>query len=365
MKPAPQKFGAAEIPVAEKSAGLRKVDYLATAARDVGRRLNKTDTFGLTVESDDGTSATQGRAVSMRFKAAAVAGNNLEMLLEHGLVNSDGTVIDPRDDLADDIPLKNKSTLHPYRAILVCNPESSRALVAVEARGNSCPIVSVIRGLNKCSTDNWRLRVVAHAVGEAAMLKFIEEASVKRVNFDKYDFETDGARDKREVAMSVYTGIEDAVVKEAAAGWVKRGFTKIRNSMADKEAESANADIEPAKRTRMSREERAEARRVASEAKRAAQETRVLDNREYAAEAAREVRDAIYLGSAEDVSIDFNGVGVEFVRGTENRTVTPSSVFRRYTYWLGAGFVTTEKFNLEAEKTARGLLPLVQGLTLD
>src|SRR3546814_7869350 len=52
MKPAPQKFGVAEIPVAEKSAGLRKVDYLATAARDVGRRLNKTDTFGLTVESD-------------------------------------------------------------------------------------------------------------------------------------------------------------------------------------------------------------------------------------------------------------------------------------------------------------------------
>ncbi|MGF0312490.1 hypothetical protein [Rhodococcus sp. IEGM1428] len=363
MKHSAQKFGSAEIPIADKSAGMRQVHYPTAAAKDINRRLNKTDTFGLTTESDDGTTATQGRAVSMRFKHAVVSGDNLEMLLEHGLVNADGTVIDPQDDAADDIPLKNKSTLHPYRAILVCQPDSTRALVAVEARGNSCPIVSVIRGLNKCSEDNWRLRVVAHAVGEAAMLQFIKEASVKRVDFDKHDFEADGARERREVAMSVFTGIEGETVKAAAADWINQAFVKIRATVADKEAEFANADSSST--IKMSGKDRAEARKAAKAAKRDARAGVTADRREYAAQAARRVRQAIYLGPAEDVSIEFNGVGVEFVRGTEVRTVTPASVFKRYTYWLGNGYVPTAKFNYEAEKTARELLPLVQGLTLD
>ncbi|WP_141216821.1 hypothetical protein [Rhodococcoides fascians] len=373
MKHQLQKFGAAEIPLADGSSGSKVIDYRTTAASDATAAIGRAATFGLTQETESGTGPAHGRAASMRFSGAEVVNDAVRLHLEHGVLNLDGTVIDPRDETAVDVPLRDKSTLHPYRAVLIAERDATRGLLAVETRGQSCPIVSVVRGLNHFSKDKWRLRVRAHLAGEAAMLKFIRSASIDRVQFEKFGFDGDGAKQRREVSMSVYTSLEGELIREQALEWVRDGYQRVRSRLGDPEVEAANSDEAPTETQsqppKRSREEWNAERKAVSRAKREQKVREARDARKaktvIEAEAADELRRAIFVNRDEDVRIEFNSVGVEMSNGEESRTINPTSDFNRYTYPLGRSVVSDDVFWIKAEATARELLPLLAGLDLD
>ena len=204
------QFGAAQLPFAKTEDtgeaigdAVREVDYIAEAQRDVTGAVKRTHNFGL-VRGDDDESAAAAKGASIRFVSAdREEDGSLRLKFEYGVRHADGTLIDPDDPEAPDISLKDKSTLHPYRATLITRPDLTRGLLAVETRGRSCPMASVIRGLNKVSVGGWRLHAISHLAGEAAMIAFITQSQIKQVNFDQWSYEADGARIRREVAMAV------------------------------------------------------------------------------------------------------------------------------------------------------------------
>jgi hypothetical protein len=113
-------------------------------------------------------------------------------------MNADGKLlVDGRD-----VEMKDKPTLHPYRATLLAETHGTIGLLAVEVRGRSCPSDAVIRGLKSCSEVPWRLQVLGHLAGEAAMMAFIRNAAIKHVVFDRWTYDDDGQRKRADLSMS-------------------------------------------------------------------------------------------------------------------------------------------------------------------
>lgn len=369
-----QKFGAAQVPATKKaddgsdeviSDAVREVDFIEEACRDVNASANRTQNFGLS-KTDDDEGATAAKGASIRFVKAErdANGGALRMKFEFGLRHADGTLIDPDDPEAGDVPLRNKSTLHPFRATLVTDPTTIRGLLAVETRGRACPMASVVRGMNAVSERNLRLRAISHLAGEAAMIDFITQAEIKRVEFDRWSYQADGARDRREVAMSVLTDIEGEKVKQRLIQWARDYFGFQKDHVTEREVEIANlADM-----SQMSAEEKAEVRRrrreeLQAEKTRARVERR-LAGRQIVQNEAAALREAIFAIRAEAVDIDFTDVSVEVDNGGASKTFNPLSDFGRFTYGIGDKYPSDQVFYSMAEATATSLLGLVQGLQL-
>lgn len=369
-----QKFGAVQLPVTKKAGdgseevvgdAIREVDFIKEADRDVNASANRTQNFGLT-KSDDDEGATAAKGASIRFVKAErdADGGALRVKFEFGLRHADGTLIDPENPDAEDVPLHNKSTLHPFRATLVTNPTMTRGLLAVETRGRACPMASVVRGMNAVSEQNLRLRAISHLAGEAAMLDFIAQAEIKRVAFDRWSYQADGARDRREVAMSVLTDIEGEKVKQRLIQWARDYYGYQKDHVTEKEVELANLpDV-----SQMTKEDKAEARRKRREELRVekarARIERRLQGRQIVQGEAAVLREAVFADRAEAVDIDFTDVSVEVDNGGASKTFNPLSDFGRFTYGIGDKYPSDQVFYSTAEATATNLLDLVQGLQL-
>jgi hypothetical protein len=364
-------FGAAQLPFRpdddadDTSAdAVREVDYIGAAKRDVTAAANRTYNFGLT-KGDDDESAAAAQGTSIRFLSAdREEGGSLRLRFEYGVRHADGTLIDPDDPQAVDIALKGKSTLHPYRATLITRPDLTRGLLAVESRGRSCPMPSVVRGLNAVSVDGWRLRPISHLAGEAAMINFITQSEVKRVSFDRWSYEADGARDRHEVSMAVLTQIEGEAVKSRVIQWAREYFGFLKEHVTEKEVEEANLpDM-----TNMSTEERKEVRRQARERLRAekvrARVERRISGRKVAHSEADVLKQTVFANREGDVDIEFTDVSVQLDNHGASKTYNPLSDFGRFTYGISDQYPSDQVFYSAAEGTALDLLDQVQGLQL-
>ncbi|WP_094287290.1 hypothetical protein [Mycobacterium lehmannii] len=366
-------FGAAQLPykkegddVDETSTdAVREVDYIAAARRDVTAAAHRIHNFGLT-RGDDDESAAAAQGTSIRFLSADRDENgSLRLRFEFGVRHADGTLIDPEDPDTADIALRGKSTLHPFRATLITRPDLTRGLLAVEARGRSCPMSSVIRGLNGVSEDNWRLRPISHLAGEAAMITFIGQSEVKRVSFDQWSYEADGARDRKEVSMAVLTEIEGEAVKERVKRWAREYFGFLKEHVTEKEVEEANLPDMSKMSTEEKKEVRRQIRQKLEEEKRRARIQRRLTGRKVAHEEADVLKQTVFANREGDVDIDFTDVSVELDNHGASKTYNPLSDFGRFTYGISDRYPSDEEFYSSAEGTALDLLDQVQGLQLN
>lgn len=372
-----QEFGRAMIPIQEvdeasgkrRSAGDRSINYIQAAAADVAADVTadsrNTHSFGMGAGAEDDDSGTDSRGFSMRFWSAEPSGTNLRIKFEHGLRHADGTLIDPEDPTAPDVRLKNKSTLHPYRASLVVRPELRRGLLVVEARGRSCPMVSVVRGLNDVNSEGLRLRVMAHLADEAAFLDYIRNSEVRQINFDRWHYDSDGARDRREVSMGVMTAIESGSALEAAAQWCRDYFGLQKRLNAETEVDLANrpdmSNLSPDDRQIAKARARADAKRAKAEAK----AERRRNRRQTAETEANRLKQVVFANRKEDVSIDFNDVSLDLFNDGASKRISPTADFRRLTYGISETLPSDGRFWEAAEGTATSLLGEVQDLPLD
>jgi len=367
------EFGGALIPIEEvddetgkrRSAGDRTVNYIDVATTGVNNHLGTTHSFGKARSVEDDESGADSRGFSMRFRSAEPSGSNLHLKFEHGLRHADGLLIDPDDPTAPDVHLKNKSTLHPYRATLVVKPELRRGLLAVEARGRSCPMVSVVRGLNEVNGEGLRLRVIAHLADEAAFLDYIRHSEVRQVNFDRWAYDDDGARDRREVSMGVMTHIETRTVLEAAVQWCKDYFGLQKRTGTQGDVEMANeldfSQLKPDERQAARAKAKADARKAKAEAK----TTRDRTRRATAETEADKLRQTVFANRKEDVSIEFTDVSVDLFNDGAAKRISPTSDFRRLTYGISETLPSDDRFWEAAEATASSLLGEVQDLPLE
>ena len=360
-------FGRAELPVADSKDAKRVVDYRTAALADVGAALNRVYSFGLAKDTADDEGPVAARGMSMLFESAELVNDCVRLTLQHGLINSDGNLVDPVDPDAPPTSLKNKSTIHPYRATLVTRPEFQRALLVVETRGRACPIISVVRGLNSISVDGWRLQIVGHLAGEAAMLAYIRRANIKQVAFDKWVYEDDGPRGRREMSFAVRADLEGQLVRDKVIQWAKDYFGFQRDHTVDDEIQLANAldsdsvkELSAEERRELRQKQRAEVKAAKAKAKAIQRATK----HERSAGAAAEMKQAVFTNRVEEVDVDFNAVSVELDDGSVQRTFTPTSDFRKFTYGLGYGLVSDTRFFTTAEATAVNLLTDVQDLQI-
>lgn len=345
-----QKNGDSEFPA---------VDYRDIAVSDVKERVGKIYSFGIGYESGEDAHAGEVSGTSMRFTEATRIGDRVRLKLEHGVMNADGILVDPREEDSAGETLRGKSTLHNYRACLVAKEDSKRAVVAVEARGRSCPIESVLKGLHKASSVPWRLRPLGHVAGQAVMEEFIRTARIGRVQFDKWSYSDDGARERREVSMSVLTNVEGETVRDHVLTWMRSYFGF------EPEPWPTKAQVEQlaASRTNAPKPSRKEKAAARKELNAEVRKARAEGKRDTAMHEAQSVKEDIFVDQV--VDIDFNDVGVELSNGDVSRTVRPTTDFRRFTYALGHTAPTDDAFFRAAEATAASLLSLVQDLRLD
>lgn len=226
-------------------------------------------------------------------------------------------------------------------------------------------MVSVVRGLNEVNPDGLKLRVMAHLADEAAFLDYIRNSAVSQVNFDRWAYDADGAKDRREVSMGVMTAIETKTVIEAATQWCRDYFGFQKRASTQSEVEMANA-IDMSKLTveeRKAARDQARAEARAAEAK--AKDERRLEKRQTAAAAAAQLKKAIFASRKDSVSIDFTDVSVELFNEGASKTIGPTSDFRRLTYGISDSWPSDDRFYEMAEATAFKLLAEVQDLPLN
>lgn len=365
------EFGSALVPITEVDANGKKitsrsrsVDYIKAAEQDVKSKINRTYSFGMAKGADDG-SAAAARGFSMRFQAAEVLNSNLRLKFRHGLRHSDGVLIDPDDPSEPDVPMKNKSTLHPFRATLIARPTSRRALLVVEARGNSCPMVSVVRGLNQINSEGLRLRVMAHLADEAAFIDYIQHSEVKRLTFDKWDYDNDGARSRREVSMGLLAEMERGPILEAAMRWCREYFGFQKQYKVQNDVQLANMVDTSSLTTEDRKALRAQLRAEEKAAAKAAQILRNQNKEARAATEAKALKTAVFANRNDSVSIDFNDVSVDLSNDGAPKKIGPLSDFRRLTYAISDTWPSDERFWKAAEETASKLFVGVQDLPLN
>ncbi|AQA03902.1 hypothetical protein BVC93_17350 [Mycobacterium sp. MS1601] len=361
----PQPFGEAKRPVVDDdgkpTGAVHQFDYRDVVISDVLKHAMTVFPFGKTTEEEaDETGPAQAKGMAVRFLGAVNAGDTIRIAFEHGVMNSDGTLIVD----GEDVSMKDRPTLHPYRATLLAETRGTIALLAVEVRGRSCPSDGIIRGLKECSDVPWRLQVLGNLAGEYAMMAFIQAATVKRVVFDRWTFDDDGQRNRNDVSMSVAPDGVD--VKSRVAEWAENFFEGFPGVGRAARIEVPDRDAEG---KRLSRKQMTAARKQARAEQKAAEAQAKAERRSTAAtrtqEATDSLRQDIFVNRDERVEVDFNDVAVELDDGTHQRKITPTTDFSRFTYVVGNSYVGDDKFYDQAEGTLRELLPSIRNLPLD
>lgn len=358
-----QHFGEAKRPVlgedGKPTSGSYQSDYRDTVVADVEGAAGRALTFGISEDDDDETGAAQAKGVAIRFIGAKRSGDLVQFKFEQGVRNADGTLL---VEGSDDIDLKDKPTLHPYRALLLAGDKEVRALLAVEVRGRSCPVEAVIRGLRQSSDVPWRLQVLGHLAGEAAMKEFIRNAAVGRVVFDRYTYADDGAKSQHDVSMSVTA--EGVDVKSEVSSWADSFFERRRRNI-DPDPELPTVDANGRKFTKKQLSAARKQIQQERKAERAAAERTRRENAQTTSEAAAAgLKQEIFVSRDEVVGVEFTDVAVELDDGVIKKRITPKTDFGRFTYVLGRGSVSDDAFFTSSEKTLRGLFGAVQSLNL-
>lgn len=351
LKQDPLEFGAAARPIVSEDGtvadGKHVYDYRNAMVAEVESHLGRAHSFGGGTD-DDETGPAQGRSTTIRFHGAKRSEDYVYLTFEHGVTNADGTLLDG----AAVIDMKDKPTLHPYRALLYAPAKTKVGLLAVETRGRTCPHLAVVRGLKNCSEVPWRLQVLGHLAGEAAMLAFLRRASVNHVVFDRWTYDDAGARDHRDVSMTVAASGVDAQLKQSVAGWASAQFRRV--AAARKESRISYVDDEgnevPAKEIRAQR-------KAAKEAVRSA----VVDGGpERTRKAVDSLKQDVFVSRGETVEVGFNDVGVEVSDRERTMMVTPHTDFTKFTYPLGRSRPEDEAFFNRVEATVVELHPAVE-----
>ncbi|MGV0738178.1 hypothetical protein ABQF35_14545 [Mycobacterium syngnathidarum] len=358
-----QLFGEAKRPVVDDkgrpTGAVHQYDYRDVVVADVDAHSMRVYPFGIPESEDDETGPAQAKGMAIRFVKAKRTDDTVRIDFEQGVMNADGTLIVD----GQDVGMKNKPTLHPYRASLLAETKGTVALLAVEVRGRSCPSEAVIRGLKSCSEVPWRLQVLGNLAGEAAMMAFLRNAEVKRVVFDRWSFDDDSQRNRNEVSMSVTADGVD--VRSRVLEWADSFFEKFpgvhRASSINVPEYGADGKKLPRKEVAAARK-REKAERKAAEAAAKAESQRTATTRTQAATDA--LRQDIFVSRHETVEIDFNTVAVDLDDGTHHRKITPTTDFSKFTYVVGKGYVPDDTFYDQAENTLRELLPSVRTLPL-
>jgi hypothetical protein len=358
-----QLFGEAKRAAVDENGKLTGVvhqfDYRDVVIADVDANRMRIRPFGLSESDDDDTGPAQATGMAIRFTDAEKTDDTVRFWFEQGVMNADGTLIVD----GQDVPMKDKPTLHPYRATLLAETKGVIALLAVEARGRSCPSLAVIRGLKASSDVPWRLQVLGDLAGEAAMMAFIRNADVKRVVFDRWTFDDDNQRKTNDVSMSVTTHGVD--VRSRVVEWAEGFFEKFPGVHRAQKIEVPEVDEQG---NRLSRKQMSDARQTAKAERRAEEAAAKVERQQSAASRTQAATDAlrqdIFVSRHETVNVEFNAVAVDLDDGNHHQKVTPTTDFSKFTYVLGRGYVSDDTFYDQAEKTLRELLPSIRTLPL-
>jgi hypothetical protein len=360
-----QPFGEAKraaVDEAGKPTGvIHQFDYRDGVIADVEAQRMRLHPFGVseTEDDDDDTGPAQSKGTAIRFADAKKTDDTVRFWFEQGVMNADGTLIVD----GQDVPMKDKPTLHPYRATLLAETKGVVALLAVEVRGNSCPSKAVIRGLKACSEVPWRLQVLGDLAGEAAMMAFLRGAAVKRVVFDRWTFDDDGQRKVNDVSMSVTAQGVD--VRSRVVEWAEGFFEKFPGVHRAPPIAVPEVDEQG---HRLSRRQLSDARKRAKGERKAQEAAAKVERRQSAATrtqaAADALRQDIFVSRHETVDVEFNAVAVDLEDDNQRRKITPTTDFSKFNYVLGEGYVSDSAFYDQAEKTLRDLLPSIRPLPL-
>lgn len=361
----PQLFGEAKRPVVDDdgkpTGAVNQFDYRDVVVADVRANKGTVFPFGKTTEEESQeTGPAQAKGMAVRFLDATCVADTVRIAFEHGVMNSDGTLIVD----GQDVSMKDRPTLHPYRATLLAETKGTIALLAVEVRGRSCPSDGIIRGLKQCSDVPWRLQVLGNLASEYAMMAFIEAASVNRVVFDRWTYDDDAQRKRNDVSMSVTADGVD--VKSQVRVWAEDFFQRFPGVGRPARVEVPDRDSDGNKLSRkqiVAARKRARAEQRAAEAQ--AKEERRATAMTRTQEATECLRQDIFVSRDVTVEVDFNDVAVELDDGTHQRKITPTTDFSRFTYVMGNSYVDDDKFYDRAEGTLRELLPSIRNLPLD
>lgn len=359
-----RKFGAAERAIVDEATGkvtdaAHVVDYRDVLVSDICAHSGTAHSFGISDGEDQETGPAQARGMAIRFVKAERTDDLVTLRFEQGVRNVDGTLLVEGEP---DVQLKNKPTLHPYRALLLAGHETTRALLAIEVRGRSCPIDAVVRGLKACSDVPWRLQVLGHLAGEAAMMEFIRNAQIDRVVFDRWSYDNDGQRSRHDVSMAVTADGVD--VRSKIVEWAEEFYSRMRGR-SPQEIEVSEVDENG---RRLTRKELAAARKKAKAERKAAQAAAEVARRQDARirshSAAEDLRQDIFVSRTDVVEVDFSDVAVELDDGVHKKKITPTTDFSKFTYVIGRGYVSDDVFFKRAEQTLRSLQPAVDPLPL-
>lgn len=259
-------------------------------------------------DNEDGDDGLAERRVSCtRFQdGAARVRNTVRLHFDFGPVHLEGLAVDPQG-VRQDFALAGSAINFPYRAALITADGLPRAILAVEVRGRTCPVSSVIRAV-RTVTGGWRLRTHANVADRGAWDRFIGQANIDRVELTEWTYDNDGAARQQRAALWLKVDQEAQAPIDRLRDWARRRL----------EGETLDSA--------------AEAQAISDE----------------------------FVGV--DIDIDFNDVAVHAQSGGQSRTLRPGSDYRRFTYELGIAAVSDQVFFNQAEQTATALLESVQAV---
>lgn len=293
------------------TAGTKKFDpinYLDVITHAVESRGAAPFAFGKKVAEDNEEAATVvGHVIRWEpLKPPKNLGNAVRFWFEAGPTSDDGVVVDPSG--GTDIDLNGKATLHHYRASLIVGPGCNYGILAVEVRGRSCPRDQLVRALKETTDQPWRLKIRNGVANKAAVLQFIENATIRSVTFTEFAYDVAGnkkAPQRKQLRIDELSGkaLDWKKVRAKVTGWFDGSGTN--------NSKDAATDLKA-------------------------------------------------LVVTDEVGIPFDDVAVQLEDGEARRTFRPSSDYSNFSYDLGPKIVADETFFEQCESAAKGLLLDIQ-----
>lgn len=305
-----QPFEAAQARKPEDGPKPSVVDYRDTAVAYVTSHTDETSNIGVpdkVAAGDDAEEAGQSKGSSTRLLTSERVGDAVRFWYSSGPINWDGISADPTG-ATEDVQLKGRSTLHDYRATLVTQPGATRAILVVEVRGRSCPYGPLIRALARWSPVPWRIKVHENVADSAAVDDFIARGEIQHVDLTEWIFDNDGGKTAKNHVLSAR--VEGQTRIDAAKRYLRSWALKGKES----------SPVEVGKQ-------------------------------------AKKAKGSFF---SMKVEIPFNDVAITVKSGTQQRTLKPSSDYKRFTYHLAESIVDDVMFFDAAERTASELIKNVQ-----